>query len=69
MLAAHFKSLGYVDSGDYYFESKQLQTKYFEHLDPTQAKVFISELIVEEFSPQLQGIITGLINQIDIDAT
>ncbi|NRD75351.1 DUF1338 domain-containing protein [Shewanella sp. VB17] len=69
VLAAHFERLGYVDSGDYYFEAKKLQAKHFEHPDPTQPKVFISELMVEEFSPQLQGIIKGLINQIDIDAT
>ena len=69
VLAAHFESLGYVDSGDYNFEAKKLKAKHFEHPDPTQPKVFISELMVEAFSPQLQGIIKGLVEQIDIEAT
>ncbi|WP_394391362.1 DUF1338 domain-containing protein [Shewanella woodyi] len=69
VLAAHFESLGYVDSGDYYFEAKKLKAKHFEHPDPTQPKVFISELMVEEFSPQLQSILKGLVDQIDVAAT
>ena len=69
VLAAHFESLGYVDSGDYHFEAKNLKAKHFEHPDATQPKVFISELLVEEFSPELQDTIKGLVEQIDVAAT
>lgn len=65
VLAAHFESLGYVACGDYNFEAKKLKAKHFEHPDTTQPKVFISELLVEEFSPQLQQVVHGLIEQVD----
>ncbi|MDO6679207.1 DUF1338 domain-containing protein [Shewanella sp. 10N.286.51.B2] len=69
VLAAHFESLGYVASGDYHFEQKKLVAKHFEHPDPHQPKVFISELLVEEFSPEVQSIIHGLVDQVDAAAT
>lgn len=69
VLAKHFESLGYVACGDYHFEAKKLTAKHFEHPDPTQPKVFISELMVEEFSPELQATITGLVEQVDVAAT
>jgi hypothetical protein len=69
VLAKHFTSIGYVDSGDYQFVQKKLIAKHFEHPDPKQPKVFISELLVEEFSPELQKSIHGLIDQVDETAT
>ena len=66
VLAKHFTSLGYVPCGDYKFEQKKLIAKHFEHPDSTQPKVFISELLVEEFSPALQETIQGLIAQVDV---
>lgn len=69
VLSAHFLSLGYVDCGDYNFEAKKLKAKHFEHPDTTQPKVFISELLVEEFSAELQATIKGLVGSIDIEAT
>jgi len=69
VLAEHFTSIGYVDCGDYQFVQKKLIAKHFEHPDPTQPKVFISELLVEEFSPELQKTIHGLIDQVDVTAT
>ncbi len=69
VLARHFTALGYVACGDYTFEQKKLVAKHFEHPDPTQPKVFISELLVEEFSPALQRTIEGLIAQVDPAAT
>ncbi|MCL1125735.1 DUF1338 domain-containing protein [Shewanella surugensis] len=65
VLAAHFESLGYVACGDYNFAAKKLIAKHFEHPDSTQPKVFISELLVEEFSPELQQIVTGFIDAMD----
>ena len=65
VLAAHFEALGYQACGEYQFEAKKLNAKHYEHPDPTQPKVFISELLVEEFSPQLQQIVASLVEQID----
>ncbi len=69
VLAEHFESIGYVACGDYNFEQKKLIAKHFEHPDANQPKVFISELLVEEFSPEAQAIIHGLIDQVDESAT
>ena len=49
-LAAHFKAVGYKECGEYHFEAKKLYAKHFEHQDPTKPKVFISELLVDQFS-------------------
>ncbi|MGB0446189.1 MAG: DUF1338 domain-containing protein [Pseudomonadales bacterium] len=64
-LAAHFEALGYKACGEYHFEKKKLYAKHFEHSDPTQPKVFISELLVEAFSPEVQKVIHNLIDQVD----
>lgn len=69
VLAKHFTSIGYVACGDYKFEQKKLVAKHFEHPDPTQPKVFISELLVEEFSAELQQTVKGFIEQMDEQAT
>jgi len=64
-LAAHFKAVGYKECGEYHFEAKKLYAKHFEHEDPTQPKVFISELLVEKFSPELQAAVKEMVDQID----
>lgn len=66
-LAAHFIELGYVEGGDYDFEAKKLYAKHFEHPDPTAPRVFISELLVEQFSPELQSIVHELVDKISDD--
>lgn len=55
---------GYVEAGDYVFETKKLVAKHFKHPDPSMPKVFISELLVEAFSDELQQTIKGLIEQV-----
>jgi hypothetical protein len=67
-LAKPFLDVGYQAKGDYLFESKHLVAKHFEHPDPSQPKVFISELKVEECSEALQRIVTRLVAQVDIAA-
>ncbi|MBV1788234.1 DUF1338 domain-containing protein [Marinobacterium sp. D7] len=67
-LAAHFLALGYRQCGEYRFEAKKLYARHYEHEDPTAPKVFISELLVEEFSPELQAIVGKLVDQVDADA-
>jgi hypothetical protein len=64
-LAKHFEDMGYTACGDYHFEEKKLIAKHYEHTDPKLPKIFISELLVEEFSPELQSIVNSLVAQID----
>jgi hypothetical protein len=63
-LAAPLLANGYVEAGSYEFKKKKLVAKHFKHPDPNLPKVFISELLVEEFSQELQQTIAGLIEQI-----
>ena len=67
-LAAHFLAIGYKECGEYHFEAKKLYAKHYEHPDTTQPKVFISELLVEQCSPQLQTIVNEMVANIDADA-
>jgi hypothetical protein len=67
-LAAHFLALGYEEKGQYDFVAKKLKAKHFEHADSTQPKVFISELVIEEFSPAVQHIIRTMVTNIADDA-
>ncbi|TRX53129.1 DUF1338 domain-containing protein [Thalassomonas sp. M1454] len=64
-LAAHLTKLGYKECGNYHFEAKKLVAKHFEHENTELPKVFISELLVEEFSLQVQEIIKRLVAEID----
>ncbi|NOI77776.1 DUF1338 domain-containing protein [Vibrio coralliilyticus] len=66
-LAKPFIDAGYKPCGDYEFESKKLVAKHFEHPDPKQPKVFISELKVNECSSELQAIVAKLVEQLDTD--
>lgn len=69
VLAAHFIAVGYEEKGQYNFEAKKLNAKHFEHSDPRQPKVFISELKVAECSEPLQQIVTELVAQVDESVT
>lgn len=67
-LAAHFLALGYTEQGQYDFKQKKLRAKHFEHIDDTQPKVFISELITEEMPADIQQIILRMTDNISVDA-
>lgn len=69
VLAAHFLNLGYQECGEYHFVAKKLYSKHFEHPEPGQPKVFISELLTEKFSPGLQDIVKKMTTNIDATAT
>ncbi len=64
-LAAHLVALGYKESGEYHFAAKKLYAKHFEHQDSSLPKVFISELLTEQFSSQAQSIINKIVDKID----
>jgi len=67
-LSSHLIKLGYFECGEYHFKAKKLYAKHFEHADKTLPKVFISELLVEEFSAETQAIIHKMVDAIEIDA-
>lgn len=53
-MAKHFEAIGYKAKGEYVFTEKKLFARHYEHSDPNQPKVFISELKTSEFSPYLK---------------
>ena len=61
-IARPFKEAGYVPKGEYEFKVKKLKARHYELPgQPEAPRVFISELILEEFSNEIQDIIrTGL---------
>jgi hypothetical protein len=64
VIAKSFLDSGYTTVEDLKFEKKKLDATYFSHEDPTLTRVFISELKLEEFSPELQATINRLVDQI-----
>lgn len=64
-LSLIFIKAGYKEKGNYQFDEKKLRAKHFEHeSDPFAPRVFISELIMEDFSIEFQKIINNLIDVI-----
>ena len=67
-LSKIFESMGYANCGSYDFTAKQLNAYHFEHLEnPNHPKIFISELITESFSDELQSIVKKIDDQVDMD--
>lgn len=65
VLSQEFIKVGYEYKGSYHFEQKKLNARHFEHKTFKDApRVFISELLIEEFSPFLQETIRGIIDTI-----
>ncbi len=67
-LATIFEDMGYENRGQYDFTAKQLNAYHFEHKNnPNHPKIFISELITESFSDDLQDIIKRLDDEVAPD--
>ncbi len=64
-VAKAFTDSGYVFGGDYDFEEKKLKAKHFIHPDENMPLIFISELLLEEFSPEFNTIVNKLVHQVD----
>ncbi len=62
-----FVNLGYQPKDEYHFEAKKLRAEHFEHDEPGRPRIFISELITGQCSPELNRIVETLSNQIDAD--
>ena len=55
ILAKPFIEAGYKPAGEYYFETKKLRARHYELPGfPESPRVFISELMLDEFSEELQ---------------
>ncbi|MEE3169148.1 MAG: DUF1338 domain-containing protein [Pseudomonadota bacterium] len=67
-LAEHFLSLGYRQGGDYHFEAKKLYARHYEPPREDLPKVFISELLVDQCSKELQSTVKGLVDQVSPEA-
>ena len=51
--AKPFLAMGYEEKDEYFFEAKKLHAKHYEFkADPSTPKIFISELLVNEFSSE-----------------
>jgi len=65
VIARIFTENGYEAKGNYEFKVKKLRGKHFEHKsDPKAPKVFISELLTDQFSDFLQNTIRGYLNSL-----
>ena len=61
-----FLQMGYQRGGEYAFKAKKLLARHYEHPQPGVPKVFISELLLQEFSTELQAQIARLLEQMDL---
>ena len=58
VLARPFIEAGYQEAGEYYFETKKLRARHYELPgQPESPRVFISELMLDQFSDELQNTI------------
>lgn len=62
-LARMFEMHGYTPRQEYTFVEKKLWARHWEHSDPRQPKVFISELQYQKLSARAQSILESLIEQ------
>ena len=66
-IASIFEALGYEAKGEYHFAEKKLRAKHYELTDHSSQqdilapKIFISELLLEEFNQEVQEVINGLL--------
>lgn len=64
VLAKPFLVSGYEEKGEYFFEEKKLKAKHYQHPNNDLPKIFISELLLEDFSEKLSASITALVDQV-----
>ncbi len=66
-LQTTFLKLGYQECGDYHFEAKKLYAKHYEHADKNLPKIFISELLTENFSNEFQQVFNSIAKDLKPD--
>ena len=66
--AKPFLEMGYEAKDEYFFDTKKLRAKHYEYAaDPSTPKIFISELLVSEFSAEFQTIVDSLVSCVSPD--
>jgi len=66
--AKPFLAMGYEEKETYFFDAKKLRAKHYEYAaDPSVPKIFISELLVNEFSGEFQDIVRSLVARASAD--
>ena len=68
VLSRYFVENGYKPIEDLSFTEKKLKATYYLHSDPTLPRIFISELLLENFSEKLQKSINNKIDEIDVNS-
>ncbi len=68
VVASGFTRLGYTAAGEYEFPVKKLFARHYEPPRAGLPKVFISQLLLEEFSAAFQDRIGGLLAQLPTNA-
>lgn len=64
ILEKPFVANGYVKKEEYRFEAKKLAACHYEHPDSQLPKIFLSELLVHEFSCDLQRVVDEMLDEI-----
>ena len=64
--AEYLQQFGYKISGDYHFEQKKLNAIHLENTEERLPKIFLSELILEEFSSELKEFFVNLFNKVHL---
>lgn len=64
ILERPFVKNGYVAKDEYRFDVKKLVARHYEHPDPQLPRIFISELMVRDFSCDLQRVVNDLIEEV-----
>ena len=65
VLSQPFIKEGYKEAGTYIFPAKKLQAKHFEHPDlPNAPRIFISQLLIEEFSSFMQQQVKSMLDRL-----
>lgn len=68
VLAKVFTDRGYKPAGEYHFTEKKLYARHYELPgDPLAPRIFISELLLENFSEYLQSLVNNAVKSIPKD--
>lgn len=67
VIAKPFLASGYVHKGDYDFEEKKLKAKHYAHPDENMPLIFISELLLENFSDEFQATVNSFLEGVSED--
>lgn len=70
VLALPFKELGYEEKGEYVFKEKKLFARHYQHPEGHgYPKIFISELLLDQCSDELNRIVKDLLEKIPYHET